>query len=153
MAQMAQSAGHGMNSMEDRIFVDTNILVYAHDVSAGIKHSTAKSLILELWKSKSGCLSIQVMQEFYVSVTQKVPHPMDYIAAIGIIRDLSYWKVHEPKVDDVLYAVDIQQRYHISFWDAMILQSALQLECSMIWSEDLNPGQVYESVKLMNPFL
>lgn len=138
--------------MPDRIFVDTNILVYAHDVSAGIKHATAKKLIQELWENKTGCLSIQVMQEFYVSVTQKVPNPMDYVNAIGIIRDLKYWKVHEPKIEDVLNAVDIQQRYQISFWDAMILQSALQLECGLLWSEDLNPGQVYESVKLINPF-
>ncbi len=138
--------------MPDRIFVDTNILVYAHDVSAGIKHATAKKLIQELWENKTGCLSIQVMQEFYVSVTQKVPNPMDYVNAIGIIRDLNYWKVHEPKIEDVLNAVDIQQRYQISFWDAMILQSALQLECSLLWSEDLNPGHVYESVKLINPF-
>ena len=77
---------------------------------------------------------------------------MDYSTAIGVIRDLAYWKVHEPKIDDVLNAVNLQQRYKISFWDAMILQSALQLECSLIWSEDLNPGQVYESVKLVNPF-
>jgi predicted nucleic acid-binding protein len=141
-----------MNSMPDRIFVDTNILVYAHDVSAGIKHATAKNLIQDLWENKTGCLSIQVMQEFYVNVTQKVPNPMDYVNAIGIIRDLKYWKVHEPKIEDVLNAVDIQQRYQISFWDAMILQSALQLECSLLWSEDLNPDQVYESVKLINPF-
>jgi predicted nucleic acid-binding protein len=138
--------------MPDRIFVDTNILVYAHDVSAGIKHATAKNLIQDLWENKTGCLSIQVMQEFYVNVTQKVPNPMDYVNAIGIIRDLKYWKVHEPKIEDVLNAVDIQQRYQISFWDAMILQSALQLECSLLWSEDLNPDQVYESVKLINPF-
>ncbi len=138
--------------MPDRIFVDTNILVYAHDISAGIKHATAKNLIQELWESKAGCLSVQVIQEFYVSVTRKVPSPMDYSTAIGVIRDLAYWKVHEPKIDDVLNAVNLQQRYQISFWDAMILQSALHLECSLIWSEDLNPGQVYESVKLVNPF-
>ena len=138
--------------MPDKIFVDTNILVYAHDVSAGIKHATAKKLIQELWENKTGCLSIQVMQEFYAAVTQKVPTPMDHVTATGIILDLRYWKVHEPKIDDVVSAVDIHQQYQISFWDAMILQSALQLECSLIWSEDLNPGQVYESMKLVNPF-
>jgi len=149
---MVRQIGHGMNSMPDSIFVDTNVLVYAHDISAGIKHATAKNLIQELWENKAGCLSVQVMQEFYVSVTHKVPYPMDYSTATGVIRDLAYWRVHEPKIDDVLNAVDLQQRYQISFWDAMILQSALQLECSLIWSEDLNPGQVYESVKLVNPF-
>lgn len=138
--------------MPDRIFVDTNILVYAHDVSAGSKHTAAKNLIRELWESKTGCLSLQVMQEFYVSVTQKVPSPMKVSTATEVIRDLSYWQVHEPNIEDVLSAVALQQRYQISFWDAMILQSARKLECTLIWSEDLNPGQVYESVKLVNPF-
>ena len=138
--------------MPDSIFVDTNILVYAHDISAGIKHTTAKNLIQELWESKAGCLSIQVMQEFYVTVTKKVPTPMDHLTATGVIRDLRYWKVHEPKIDDVISAIDIHQQYHISFWDAMVLQSAFQLKCSLIWSEDLNPDQVYESMKLVNPF-
>jgi predicted nucleic acid-binding protein len=138
--------------MPDRIFVDTNILVYAHDVSAGIKNTTAKNLIQELWENKTGCLSIQVMQEFYVNVTQKVPNRMDNVTAIEIVRDLTYWNVHEPKIDDVINAVDIQLRYQISFWDAMILQSALQLECNLLLSEDLDPGQVYDCIKLINPF-
>ncbi len=138
--------------MPDKIFIDTNILVYAHDTSAGIKNTIAKNLIMELWENKTGCLSIQVMQEFYVTVTQKVPTPMDNTTAIEIIRDLQYWNVHEPQVDDVINAIDIQLRYHLSFWDAMILQSALQLGCNLLWSEDLNPGQIFESVKLINPF-
>jgi len=138
--------------MPDKIFIDTNILVYAHDTSAGIKNTIAKNLIMELWEKKTGCLSIQVMQEFYVTVTQKVPTPMDNTTAIEIIRDLQYWNVHEPQVDDVINAIDIQLRYHLSFWDAMILQSALQLGCNLLWSEVLNPGQIYESVKLINPF-
>ena len=100
-----------MNSMPDRVFVDTNILVYAHDVSAGIKHDTAKNLIQDLWENKTGCLSIQVMQEFYFSVTQKVPTPMDHLTATGVILDLRYWKVHEPKINDVVSAVDIQEHY------------------------------------------
>ena len=138
--------------MPDRVFVDTNILVYAHDISAGKKHTTAKNLLKELWENKAGCLSLQVMQEFYISVTQKVPYPMDVSTVKEVIRDLTYWQVHEPKIEDVLSAVDLQQGYQISFLDAMILQSARQLQCKLIWSEDLNPGQMYESVKLVNPF-
>ncbi len=151
MVQMVRLIGPGMNSMTGRIFVDTNILVYAHDISAGSKHGTAKELIQDLWISKAGCLSVQVMQEFYVNVTQKVRFPLDYSIAQGVLRDLLYWKVHEPNVDDVINAINLQQQYKTSFWDAMIIQSALKLECSQIWSEDLNPGQVYESVQLLNP--
>jgi predicted nucleic acid-binding protein len=138
--------------MPDRIFVDTNILIYAHDVSAGDKHAAAKNLIEDLWEKNTGCLSIQVMQEFYVSVTLKVPLPLNALEATEIIRDLAYWRVHEPKIEDVLNAIELQGHHQISFWDAMIVQSALQLECNLMWSEDLNPGQVYDSVKLVNPF-
>lgn len=137
--------------MTDNIFIDTNILVYAHDATAGDKHSRARDLFLGLWENKTGCLSIQVMQEFYVTVTTKAARPMDHLIAAGIIHNLSYWKVHEPKSGDVIRAIDLQQRYKISFWDAMILQSASQLGCSIIWSEDLNPGQDYEGMKLLNP--
>jgi predicted nucleic acid-binding protein len=137
--------------MTDRIFVDTNILVYAHDISAGDKNTKAKQLIQELWANKLGYLSIQVMQEFYVTVTQKVPNPMDKATALEVIRSLGYWNVHEPSIDDIINAIDIQMRYQVSFWDAMILQSAIQLECDLLWSEDLNPGQVYQGIKLINP--
>lgn len=138
--------------MTDRIFIDTNILVYAHDVSAGDKHARAKNLIQELWKSRAGCLSIQVMQEFYVSVTQKVSTPMARSTAMEVLRNLSHWHVHEPGIEDVIAAIDLQGRFQVSFWDAMIIQSALLLDCSLIWSEDLNPGQVYDKVTLVNPF-
>ena len=133
-------------------FVDTNILIYAHDISAGQKHGRAKELMRDLWHSGDGCLSIQVLQEFYVNVTQKVTKPLSAEAAAQIIADLSVWEVHCPKTEDVLHAIRLQKRYQISFWDAMILVSALQLGCHMLWSEDLNPGQVYEQVEVKSPF-
>jgi len=144
-----------MNSIIDDSyqFVDTNILVYAHDLSAGDKHIRARDLIQGFWESRYGCLSVQVLQEFYVNVTQKVMCPINWGEAARIISDLACWRVHEPKSKDVLEAIDLQQRYRISFWDAMILQSATQLNCTVIWSEDLNPGQVYEDISVVNPFL
>ena len=110
-------------------FIDTNILIYAHDRSAGDKHVRARDLLRGLWQSGEGCLSIQVLQEFYVNVTQKVAKPL------------------APAV-----ASRLQQRYQISFWDAMIVASAIQLRCQSIWSEDLNPGQDYGGVRVVNPF-
>lgn len=133
-------------------FLDTNILVYAHDKSAGRKHEQAKTLIQNLWGSGTGCLSIQVLQEFYVTVTQKVPQPLDVESTVRIIEDLAFWRIYAPTAKDVLNAIDVQQRYMISFWDAMIVWSAAQLKCDIIWSEDLNPGQIYEGVELLNPF-
>ena len=133
-------------------FVDTNVLLYAHDISAGRKHSRARELMRDLWGSGEGCLSTQVLQEFYVNVTQKVARPLPAEAAAQIIADLSVWEVHCPGMEDVLYAIRLQKRYRISFWDAMILASALQLGCDVLWSEDLSPGQVYDQVEVQSPF-
>ena len=133
-------------------FVDTNVLVYAHDKSARQKYEQAKTLLQKLWASGTGCLSVQVLQEFYVTVTQKVPQPLDVESTVRIIEDLAFWRIYAPDAKDVLAAIDVQQRYMISFWDAMIIWSAVQLKCDIIWSEDMNPGQVYEGVELLNPF-
>ncbi len=141
-----------MNEGRQQEFVDTNILIYAHDLSAGQKHIRAKALIRELWESRGGCLSIQVLQEFYVNVTQKVAKPLTSEAASQIISDLAVWQIHRPGVNEVLDAIRIQGRYKISFWDAMIVASAMHLGCETLWSEDLNPGQVYEQVVVTNPF-
>ncbi len=134
-------------------FVDTNILIYAHDRSAGGKHTRAGELIQDLWRSGAGCLSVQVLLEFYVNVTQKVPKPLPPEVAGQIIADLSVWQVHRPGVADILDAIRLQGRYQLSFWDAMIVASANQLGCQTIWSEDPNPRQVYDLVTVASPFL
>lgn len=137
---------------EPRQFVDTNVLVYAHDASAGFKHQVAQQLVASLWESRSGCLSLQVLQEFYVTVTQKVNKPLPAELATRIISDLGHWTVHLPTVDDVITAIAIQQRYKLSFWDAMIIGSAYALHCEVLWTEDLKDGQSYEGVKVVSPF-
>jgi predicted nucleic acid-binding protein len=72
--------------------------------------------------------------------------------AARIVSDLSAWRVHRPGAEDVIEAIGLQHRYHMSFWDAMIVTSAIQLGCTTLWSEDLNPGQVYDRVKVVTPF-
>jgi predicted nucleic acid-binding protein len=134
-------------------FVDTNVLVYAHDTSAGLKHEQAKTLMQTLWQTQTGCLSIQVLQEFYVTVTQKVKRPLSPQTTAQIIQDLQVWHMHTPKPEDVLSAIQLQTRYQISFWDAMIIQSAVQLKCSTLWSEDFNAGQIFLGVSVENPFV
>jgi len=141
-----------MSEIEGLQFLDTNILIYAHDRSAGDKHLRAKDLVRELWQSGMGCLSIQVLQEFYVNATSKVAKPLTPDTAAQIIADLSVWQVHRPGVEDVLDAIRLQGRYQLSFWDSMIVASAVQLGCPTIWSEDLNPGQAYDSVQVQSPF-
>jgi len=141
-----------MNGASHLQFVDTNILIYAHDRSAGVKHLQAKTLLQELWNTHTGCLSVQVMQEFYVNVTRTVARPLSPAAAAQIIADLAVWDVHRPAVEDILDAIGVQARYQLSFWDAMIVVSAQQLGCRTLWSEDLNSGQVYDGVTVRNPF-
>jgi predicted nucleic acid-binding protein len=141
-----------MSEPDNLQFLDTNILIYAHDRSAGDKHIRAKELVRELWQSGEGCLSVQVLQEFYVNVTQKVSKPLAAEVAAQIIADLSLWQVHRPGVEDILDAIRLQDRYQITFWDAMIVASAIQMGCQTLWSEDLNPGQVYDQVRVQSPF-
>jgi predicted nucleic acid-binding protein len=133
-------------------FVDSNILIYAYDVTAGAKHEQARALVTELWESRCGCLSIQVLQEFYVTVTRKVARPLAADVATAVVADLAAWRVHAPIVEDVNQAIAIHRRYAISFWDALIVRSAAQLGCATLWSEDLSAGQVYEGVRANNPF-
>lgn len=134
-------------------FVDSNILVYAYDLAQGEKHEQAKALLLSLWESGLGCVSIQVLQEFFVSITRKSDFPLASEEAAEVIGDFSDWIVHRPGVKDILSAIELHQRHQISFWDAMILQSARQSNCSILWSEDLSSGQTYGGkVKVVSPF-
>jgi len=135
------------------VFVDTNLLVYAYDRSAGQKRERARALLDRLWSDNRGCLSVQVLQEFYVVITQKVQKPLPPQAAADIVRDLTFWRLHAPVGEDVLGAIDLQRRHKISFWDAMILWSAKQLNCTTVWSEDLIPDRTYDDVRVQNPFL
>jgi predicted nucleic acid-binding protein len=136
----------------NRRFVDTNILLYAHDVSAGTKRDQARTLVEQLWESREGCLSVQVLQEFFVNVTRKIAKPLDVETAKEVIADLSRWHAHVPAADDVLGAIGIHQRTGISFWDSMIVRSAAEMGCAVLYSEDLNAGQEYSGVRVENPF-
>jgi predicted nucleic acid-binding protein len=133
-------------------FVDTNILVYLHDFSAGKKQTLAWELATHLWDTGEGCVSLQVLQEFYVTVTRKWIHPLPIPLAIQVIQDLAQWRVHRPTVNDLVAAANLQQQYQISYWDALIINSAKQLNCTVIWSEDLNTGQHYQGIPVRSPF-
>ena len=133
-------------------FVDSNVLVYAHDQSAGEKQAAAKDLLKRLWKEGSGCLSIQTLQEFSVNVTRKIPHPLSPTQTRDVIDLLSEWTIHSPEPADVIAALRWQEESQISFWDGMIVQSANELGCDVLWSEDLNDGQSFDGVVIRNPF-
>ena len=139
-------------SADRRSFVDTSILVYAHDRASGEKHELARLLVAELWGSRTGCLSIQVLQELFVIVTRRIAEPLDGSKAAEAISDYARWTLHAPRSEDVLSAIELHLRYGISFWDAMIVRSAAWLSCDVLYSEDLNPGQRYDGVLVVNPF-
>jgi Predicted nucleic-acid-binding protein, contains PIN domain len=142
-----------MNDNYKLQFIDTNILVYAYNAAEPQKQQLAGALINELWESRLGHLSIQILQEFYVTVTQKIAHPLPPEVALPIVGDFGNWVVHSPTVEDLLDAIAIQQKYQLSFGDALMICSAKKLSCAIIWTEDLNNGQFYEGLQVCNPFL
>ena len=141
-----------MNADSQREFVDANVLVYAFDSSAGRKQQAAEALLQRLWESNTGCLSIQVLQEFFVTVTKKVAKPLPVEDATARIREFAAWRVFAPRADDVLAAIALHTQAKIGFWDAMIVLAAAESECDVLWTEDLNAGQSVRGVRIRNPF-
>jgi predicted nucleic acid-binding protein len=133
-------------------FVDTNVLVYAEDRDAREKHELGRDLVLRLWESQQGVVSVQVLQEFYVTVTQKVKRPLAAPKAREIVREYLTWTVVENTKELLLRAMVLQPQAHLSFWDAMIVQAAIDAGCDCLYSEDLNAGLRFGSVVLVNPF-
>lgn len=137
--------------MSDKYFVDTNILVYAHDRSAGVKHRRAQMLVEQLWDSSEGVLSTQVLQELCVSLRRKAKHPIPAEELYHLIQDYSTWNVVTNTPESVLRALEIEQRYRTSFWDALILHAAESSGASILYSEDMAVGQRYGAVQIVNP--
>lgn len=135
-----------------RAFVDANVLVYAHDASAGDKHVRAVELLDRLWQEDAGQLSVQVLQEFFVTVTCKVARPLDVETAEALVRELVAWPVFSPSGHDVLAAIAVARSARVSFWDAMVLHAAAESGCDVCWSEDLAHGQRWRGVEIRNPF-
>ena len=138
--------------MKDKIFVDTNILVYAHDLDAGRKYEIASRIIEDLWESETGVISTQVIQEFYVTVTRKIPLPLSRAQARGIIENYFVWQLEVIRPDTILAASEIEDRHHLSFRDSLIVAAASQAKVMKILSEDFNHGQIIEGILIENPF-
>lgn len=139
--------------MNDKPFIDTNVLIYAYDLDAGIKHRRAAELIRLLWSERGGILSTQVLQEFHVNVTRKIPRPISPATARGIIDTYRAWQVETISIDTVLRASEYQERHQLSFWDGVLIAAAVQGSATVLLTEDLNDGQMIEGVEINNPFL
>lgn len=138
-------------SARSRTFVDTNVLVYAYDIDAGPKHDLARDVIRELWESRDGVLSTQVLQEFYVTVTRRLSKPLDPGSARAIIATYQAWPVKEIDVTDILSASLLAERYRLSFWDGLILVAARETGAWRLISEDFQAVRELEGVMVENP--
>lgn len=140
-----------MNCMSGVAFVDSNILIYAHDLDAGVKRERAVAKLRELWNSGTGRLSIQVLQEFYVNAMQKLATPVARSTAREIIKTYGVWVRHATTVETVARAAEISDLARISFRDALIVASAEEVDADELLSEDLNAGQSIVGIRIMNP--
>lgn len=132
-------------------FIDTNILIYAEDSGMGTKHQIAVDLVARLARQDIGALSTQVLAEYYNAATKKLR--MSSEEAEETIRDLSCWKIHRPSHADIVNAIALQRRYWLSWWDAMILNSAIESGAGILWSEDLGNRQEFGALVIRNPFV
>ena len=139
--------------MPDKYFVDTNILLYAYDRSAGVKHERARGVVERLWTSREGVLSTQVLQELCINLRRKISRPLPAEEIRRIIQDYLSWEVVVNSPSSVLHALDIELRYQISFWDALVLQAAESSGAAVLYSEDLATGQRYGAIQVVNPLL
>lgn len=133
-------------------FVDTNVLLYAHDASETEKQPIARAMLEGLWADRTGVLSTQVLQEFYVIATRKLASPLGRAEAREIVDLYRLWPVIVVEPALVLNASRLEEDHRLSFWDALIIEAARVAGAGRLVSEDLQPGRVIAGVRIENPF-
>ncbi len=140
-----------MKSEPAKFFVDTNILIYAHDRDGGRKHERARELVEHLWSTGQGVLSTQVLHELCVNLRRRVARPLPGDEIRKLIEDYLSWEVVVNTPQSTLAALEIEERFKVSYWDALILQAAESCGAKVLYSEDLGSGQRYGTVEVTNP--
>ena len=138
--------------MSGKTFIDTNVLIYAHDIDARAKNEIAKAVLRELWSERTGVLSMQVLQEFYMNVTRKIASPLSKDSARSVVTSYAIWCT-ETTPAEISAAFRIEDESRIGFWDALIVSSAVKSGATRILSEDLNAGQRIAGILIENPFV
>jgi predicted nucleic acid-binding protein len=133
-------------------FVDTNILVYAQDRSEADKQPRARALLEALWSTRTGCLSTQVLQEFYVVATRKLSPALGRREAREIVALYATWPLIQVDLPLILDASELEERHQLSFWDALIIEAARRAGATRLVSEDLQAGRSIAGVRIENPF-
>lgn len=139
--------------MAHKVFVDTNILIYAHDRSAGAKRERARQAMANLWESGNGVLSTQVLQELCTNLRKKVTPPLPFKEIRTLIQDYLSWEIVVNDANSVIGALEFEQRHQISFWDALILQAAESSGAKVLYSEDFSNNRMYGEVRVLNPLI
>jgi predicted nucleic acid-binding protein len=134
-------------------FVDTNILLYAHDAGAGDKRRRAADLLRQLVQSGRGVVSSQVLMEFFVNAMRKPSPPLASSDAMRVVEIYAPWVVAPTSAETVLSALQLRERYKLSPWDALIVAAAIEARCERLFTEDLQHGQRIEGVEIVNPFI
>jgi len=135
-----------------RRFFDTNVLVYLFDRSAPSKRARSWELFRRATHERLALLSTQVLQEFFVVVTRKIAVPLSHEQGARAVRDLSKIPTVQVSRDIILAAIETTQRHQLSFWDSLIVQAALRGGATILYTEDLQPGRVIETLSVQNPF-
>lgn len=137
---------------DEMTFVDTNVLVYAHDSSEARKQPMALALLDRLWATRSGTLSTQILQEFYAVATRKFDPPMSRREAREIVALYATWPVIQVDVPLILTASQLEEQHKLSFWDALVVEAARRSGATRLVTEDLQGGRLIGGIKIENPF-
>jgi predicted nucleic acid-binding protein len=141
----------GSRGIDSLVFVDSNVLLYAVDEADRNKQQSAREWRAELWKSRRGRVSFQVLGEFYVNAVRKRPSARE--EARAEVRDLLAWNPVAADAGLVRRGWKIQDRYRLSYWDALIVAAAKAASCRYLLTEDLQAGQELDGIEVVNPFL
>ena len=136
----------------DTVFVDTNVLVYAHDATETVRQPIARAVLVDLWRTRSGALSTQVLQEFYVVVTRKFDPPLSRAEARGLVDAYGQWRLVQVDLPLIVAASQLEERHKMSFWDALIVEAARRSGARRLLTEDLQTGRRLGGVLIDNPF-
>ena len=137
---------------DDLTFVDSNVLAYAHDLSETRRQPIARELLDALWTSRTGLMSTQILQEFYVVATRKFDPPMSRRAAREIVALYGTWPIVQVDVVLILTASQLEERHKLSFWDALVVEAARVAGATRLVTGDLQDGRRFGSVRIENPF-
>jgi len=134
---------------EHRVFVDTNILLYAMDSDAGAKHERARGVVEQIWSARTGVISTQILSEWIVNLRRKLE--LDWKRIGSILQPYLAWTVVVLEPTDPPAAVEIASKHRVSYWDALVLCAAKKGGVAALLTEDLNSGQRIEGIEIVNP--